>query len=101
MRCEYKNCNERAYKKFLGLIWLCKKHYFIVLDNIHPIGAGRPRKIKFERIFKWLEDGKQYITLAEFMREFLITYPTANFYLTILEEQGFIKKEGNIWRVLK
>jgi len=100
MKCEYNGCDKEAYKKFLGLIWLCKKHYLIVLDSFHPIGAGRPRKLRFERIFNWL-DGKTYISLSDFMREFLVTYPTANFYLSILEEQGFIKKEGNIWRVLK
>jgi hypothetical protein len=101
MICEYNNCDKEAYKKFSGLIWLCRKHYLIVLDSFYPAGAGRPRKIKFEHIFKWLGKGKEYITLAEFRKEFLITYPTANFYLNFLERQGFIRKEEKKWRVLK
>jgi hypothetical protein len=99
MRCEYNNCTEEAYVNFLGVIKLCKKHYLIVMDYLNSDSIGRPKKIKFERIFKWLEK-REYITLSEFRKEFEITYPTANWYLRRLENLGFIKKEGSIWKIM-
>jgi len=99
MQCEYNNCTEEAYINFLGVINLCKKHYLIVVDHLHS-DIGRPKKIKFEKIFKWLEK-REYITLSDFRKEFLVTYPTTHWYIEKLENLGFLKKEGSVWKVIK
>lgn len=98
-RCEYNNCGKPAYKKLLDLIWVCKKHYLIILDTLKPLGAGRHRKISLEKIFRWLDNGHSTITIKDFMQEFLVTYPTASFYIKILEKYGFLEKKGSMWWV--
>jgi len=100
IKCEYNNCNEKAFKK-IGTTRLCKKHYLIVLDDLNLIRVGRPRKIKLEKIFRWFENGNKQVTTKEFMTNFLVTYPTAKFYLNLLQKYGFIKKQRSVWVVIK
>jgi DNA-binding transcriptional ArsR family regulator len=101
MKCEYNGCKEEAFIKLFDLVWLCKKHYLIVLDELSDReDAGRPKKIPMRRIFKWLKD-KTFITISEFLREFNVTYPTASNYVRLLEKFGFLEKTGSVWKVIK
>jgi hypothetical protein len=101
MKCEYFNCNRRARVNLFDLVWLCEKHYLIVLDELSfKQEAGRPKKIEMSRIFRWLEN-KTYISLSDFMRDFDVTYPTASYYVRVLERYGFLEKTGNVWKVIK
>jgi predicted transcriptional regulator len=97
---ECNGCEEEAFTELFNLVWLCKKHYLIVLDDLNfKQEAGRPRKIQMSRIFRWFEN-KTYISISDFMRDFNVTYPTASYYFKILQKFGFLEKTGSLRKVV-
>jgi Cdc6-like AAA superfamily ATPase len=99
-KCESSGCEKEAFTKLFDLVWVCKKHYLIVLDELsYRKDAGRPKKVQMRKIFKWLEN-KTYITLSEFIEDFNVTYPTASNYVRLLERYGFLERIGSVWKVL-
>jgi len=100
MRCEYKDCDRKAYRKLL-VAWLCKKHYLIVLGDLNSIRVGRPKEISMRRVFEFIESRRKFST-RDFCENFGVSYPTAQVYLRILAKHKILKNCGcGIWKIYK
>jgi DNA-binding transcriptional ArsR family regulator len=97
-KCEFSDCKEDAFTRLFDLVWLCREHCLIVLKDLGLKTAGRPKKIRRDKILKWLED-KTFITLSDFERDFNVSRPTAHYYLELLEKNGILEREGSVWKV--
>lgn len=106
LKCEYKNCELEAYTSLLGKP-LCKKHYLIVIEDLHIPRDGRPKKIHYRTFFRFIESlQSQEFSTEDFLRHLRYngsktSYPTAISFLKEMEQHGFIKQvRRGVWRIL-